>query len=315
MYYNQIIKSSTLFTNLMRLIKSHSSIILELPKMIVGISVLMVLMCPKWAISQDDLLSELENEIGIQEFQVPAFKAMKICNLQSTKVSGKGDLYMYVSHRFGTVRNGLTTFFGLDDANTKIQMVYGVAKGVQIGLGRESLGRTFSGSAKVLIIEQSSKLPVNVTGNFTTNYNAALSEERYPDLQAADRLSYATQLLVSSALTDRFSFELAPGLVRQNLVFDSSQRHDQLILGTGARYKLTDRTSLNADYAYNVNRSEQSIYQDPLAIGIDIETGGHVFQLLFSNAQSTNEPGFLTRAEGDWSTGDVFFGFNIVRVF
>ena len=73
--------------------------------------------------------------------------------------------------------------------------------------------------------------------------------------------------------------------------------------------------SFNVDYAYNFNRDSNSLFSDPLTIGVDIETGGHVFQLLFSNAQSTNEPGFLSNAEGNWGDGNIFFGFNIVRVF
>lgn len=265
--------------------------------------------------AQDDLLNELDGEATPETYQQPAFKAMKIGNLQSTKVAEKGDLYMYVSHRFGTLKDGFETFFGFDNANTKIQMVYGLLKGVQIGVSRESLRKTFGGSAKVQIFKQSDKFPLNIVGYGTVNYNTELKKSRYPFLKDVDRLSYASQLLFSRRITNSFSLELAPTFVRQNLVLESFQDHDQFALGAGGRYKLTKRISFNVDYVYNFSRADKSIYKDPLTLGVDIETGGHIFQLLFANAQSTNEPGFISNAEGDWSDGNVFFGFNIVRVF
>lgn len=266
-------------------------------------------------IAQEDLLAELGLEEEEETFDYPAFKAMKIGNLQSTKVAASGDLYMYVSHRFGTVKDGFSTFFGLDAANTKIQLVYGLMEGVQIGISRESLRRTYAGSAKIRLAKQTKKFPLNLTFYSTINLNSELDKTRYPNMLFPDRLSYAYQLLMARRFSKKFSLELAPTFVRQNLVWEPFQDHNQIALGLGARYKLTQRLSLNFDYVYNISRAEQSVYNDPFTIGLDIETGGHVFQLLFSNAQSTNEPGFISNAEGDWNEGDIFFGFNIVRVF
>lgn len=266
--------------------------------------------------AQDDLLGELEAEATPTEaFNYPAFKAMKIGNLQSTKVAEKGDLYMYVSHRFGTLKDGFETFFGFDNANTKIQFVYGLTDRIQLGISRESLRKTYAGSAKIKLASQTNTFPVNLTAYGTINLNSSLDEDRYPKMKYADRLSYASQLLISRRISNNFSLELAPTYVRQNLVLEPFQDHDQIALGIGGRYKLSKRMSINVDYVYNFSRAEKSVYKDPLTIGLDIETGGHVFQLLFSNAQSTNEPGFISNAEGDWSDGNVFFGFNIVRVF
>ena len=265
---------------------------------------------------KDDLLDELEADaIPVESFEFPAFKAMKIGNLQSTKVSEGGDMYMYVSHRFGTLKDGVSTFFGLDNANTKIQLLYGIVDGFQVSLSRESLRKTYAGSAKVKIIGQSDKFPLFISAYTTINYNSAVSKIQYPNISSIDRLSYSSQLLLARRFSDNFSIEIAPTHVRQNIVFETGQLHDIFALGVGGRFKLNKRISLNTDYIYNFNRVEKSIYRNPLTIGIDIETGGHVFQLLFSNAQSTNEPSFISNAEGDWSEGNIFFGFNIVRVF
>jgi len=264
--------------------------------------------------AQDDLLNELEQEVKEEPYQQPAFKAMKIGNLQSTKVASKGDLYMYVSHRFGSLKDGLTTFFGLDNANTKIQLVYGIYDGIQLGVARESLRKTYTTHVKAKLKSQSKNFPVNIAAYGIANIRTDLRKEQYPLLKFGDRMSYAAQLLISRRFTNRFSFEIAPTFVRQNLVLESFQKHNQIALGAGGRMKVSKRMSVNVDYVYNFNRHESSIYDNPLTFGLDIETGGHVFQLLFSNAQSTNEPGFISNAEGKWFE-DVFFGFNIVRVF
>ncbi len=269
--------------------------------------------------AQDDLLDELDKETQPQtKFELPAFKAMKIGNLQSTKVADKGDFYLYVSHRFGTLQDGLTTFFGFDNANTKIQLVYGFWEGVQLSVARESLRQTYSSSLKVRLARQSDNMPFNLVAYGTANVDTQLNKNQFPALKFGDRMSYATQLLVSRRVSDKFSFLLAPSYIRQNLQnlnLTGANNHNQFAMGVGGRLKVSKRMSINMDYAYNFNRDSNSLFNDPLTIGVDIETGGHVFQLLFSNAQSTNEPGFLSNAEGDWGDGHIFFGFNIVRVF
>ena len=270
------------------------------------------------SIAQDDLLNELNTETEVETYQLPAFKAMKIGNLQSTKIADKGDLYMIVSHRFGTLKNGLKTFFGFDDANTKMQLLYSFMDGVQVSLSRESLNRTYAGALKIRLFKQSNKFPLNIVTYGTANINSLINETQYPELKFGDKMSYAGQLLVSRRVSKNLSLLIAPSFVRQNLQdlrVTKSLNHNQFVMGFGGRIKVSKRMSINADYAYNFNRAKNSLYKNPLTLGLDIETGGHVFQLLFSNAQSTNEPGFLSNAEGNWSKGDVFFGFNVVRVF
>lgn len=265
--------------------------------------------------AQDDLLNDLETAFEQPTFIYPAFKANKIANLESTKVAEKGDLYMYVSHRFGTIKDGISTFFGLDNANTKIQFIHGVSKNIQVGISRESFRKTYGGSIKASIMRQKKGLPVNISLYGTMNINTQIKEAQFPSLVFADRLSYASQILVSRRFSNRLSLLLAPTYVRQNLVWEQKQAHDQFALGIGGRYKLTKRISLNGEYVAHLNRAGDSNFHDLLSLGVDIETGGHVFQLLFSNSPSTNEPSFITNATGDWTETDIFFGFNIVRVF
>lgn len=155
---------------------------------------------------------------------------------------------------------------------------------------------------------------MNIVGYATANIITDFRKEQFPFLEFGDRMSYAAQLLISRRFSNKFSFELALTFVRQNLVLEPFQKHNQIALGIGGHMKISKRMSINADYVYNFSRHKNSIYNNPFTIGLDIETGGHVFQLLFSNALSTNEPEFTSNAKWKWFE-DVFFGVNIVRVF
>lgn len=268
---------------------------------------------------EDSLLKELESlSENEQIFELPAFKALQIGNLQSTKVVSKGDLYLVVSHRFGYLKNGITDFFGLDQANTKIQLLYGIKKNLQLGVSRDSYQKTYSGTAKYRLLKQSNKLPLNVSLYGSIDVNSQLKKSVYPGLKQLDRFSYTAQILAARRFSEKLSLQIAPIFVRHNLQdlnYTKEQTHNQVLLGTGGRYKLSNRFSVNFDYVYNFTRNKNSLYLNPLTIGVDIETGGHVFQLLFTNSRASNDSSFLTETLGDWSKGQISFGFNIVRVF
>lgn len=283
-------------------------------------SLLIVMAIPCFCFGQeDDLLKELES-LGESEtsFELPAFKALQIGNLQSTKVIDKGDLYMVVAHRFGYLKSGIDEFYGLDQANTKIQLLYGLRENLQVGLSRDSYEKTYSGTAKYRIMNQSDRIPINISLYGSVDIDSQLKKKVYPGLQPFDRFSYTGQLLLSRRFSEKLSLEIAPIYVRhnlQNLNYTKTLTYDQFLLGLGGRQKLSKRFSFNVDYAYNFSKNKNSLYKNPLTIGIDIETGGHVFQLLFTNSRASNDSSFLTETTGDWSKGEISFGFNIVRVF
>ena len=283
-------------------------------------SLLIVMVIPCFCFGQeDDLLKELES-LGESEtsFELPAFKALQIGNLQSTKVIDKGDLYMVVAHRFGYLKSGIDEFYGLDQANTKIQLLYGLRENLQVGLSRDSYEKTYSGTAKYRIMNQSDRIPINISLYGSVDIDSQLKKKVYPGLQPFDRFSYTGQLLLSRRFSEKLSLEVAPIYVRhnlQNLNYTKTLTYDQFLLGVGGRQKFSKRFSFNVDYAYNFSKDKNSLYKNPLTIGVDIETGGHVFQLLFTNSRASNDSSFLTEATGDWSKGEISFGFNIVRVF
>lgn len=274
---------------------------------------LLLLLLPFFGFAQNDLLSEIDTTIN-KQVVTSAFKAMKIVNLESTKVAAKGDLYFIVAHRFGSVKDGFEGFYGLDNANTQIKFLYGLTDWLTISGARSELAYDFS--VKYRLKEQiEDGFPVAIAGFNSLAINNTLKESLYPNMTFKNRLIYVTQILISRKFTDRLSLELAPTFFHENFVANDLQVNSQFAIGVGGRYKISKRVSINADYAAHLNRASSSIYKNPLSIGVDLETGGHVFQMHFTSSQGIHEAGYLGQTTGDWLKGDVFFGFNLARVF
>ena len=263
--------------------------------------------------AQDDLLSQIDTTDTNSQV-VAAFKAVKIVNLESTKLLGKKDLFFVVAHRFASVKEGFEGFFGLDNAVTQIKFIYGLTDKISVGAARSEQAYDFS--AKYLIVaQQKDRSAFTIVGFHSIGFNNQLKESNYPKMSFNNRLIYVNQLLVSRKFSDKFSLELAPTYFHENFVVDDDQSNSQFALGMGGRYKISKRVSINADYVPHLNRSSSSPFRNPLSVGVDIETGGHVFQMHFTNSQGIHESGFLGNTAGDWGKGEIFFGFNLVRVF
>lgn len=265
--------------------------------------------------SQDDLLNEISNDSTAIEVG-PAFKGLKIINLESTKLAAKGDFYFIVAHRFGSIKPGFETFFGLDDANTQLKFVYGINDWLTVHASRSGFQKAIEGAVKYrLVNQQENGSPITLVGFNSLVVNTELDEDLLPKMTFNNRLSYVTQLLVSRKFSEKISLELAPTFFHENYVVDDNQDNSQFAIGAGGRYKVSNRVALTMDYAAHLNRSSTSFARNPLSLGVDIETGGHVFQLHFTNAQAMHETGYLGSGFGDWSKGDIYFGFNLLRVF
>lgn len=275
--------------------------------------VLFLFLFPLLTYSQNDLLKGVDIPVAKEKVN-SAFKALKIVNLESTKVAAKGDLYFVVAHRFGSIQDGFEGFYGLDNANTQIKFIYGVTNGLHVSAARNQLAYDFA--VKYALLPQiKGGFPVAVAGFNSLSINNTFKESVYPGLKFENRLTYVAQLLISRKFTEKLSLEVVPTFFHENFVENELQSNTQYAIGFGGRYKLTKRWSLNIDYAAHLNRASNSIYNNPLSIGFDLETGGHVFQMHFTNSQGIDEAGYLARTTGDWSKGDVFFGFNLARVF
>jgi len=278
--------------------------------------IILLFLIPAITFSQDDLFDEIDTDSSGTQYATAAFKGLKIVNFESTKLAAKDELKFIVSHRFGSLKNGIDTFFGLDEAVTRLNFVYGITDAVNIGVSRSSFLKIFDISSKYRLLRQEENgFPFTIVGYNSIQINTALDKDNLPKLKFKHRLGYTAQLLISRKVNTNFSVELAPTFFHDNFVLIDDQNNSQFAVGFGGRYKLTNRWSLNADYGLHLNRASNSPFKNPVSIGLDLETGGHVFQMHFTNSKAMNANGFLGQASGDWSDGDVYFGFNLSRTF
>jgi len=264
------------------------------------------------AFGQEDLLKEIDTAKDSSSYE-PSFKALQIVTGQSTKMAAKKEFYVDISHRFGDVSDGFKSFFGLDHATTKLGVVYGLTDGLSVNASRHTYQKTYEFGVKYRMLKQEGNSPFDVVGFHSMDINSELSKDNYPDIRFADRLAYLSQLLISRRFSEKFSLQLTPSWVHKNLIDPNIEDDDQFLTGFGGRFKISKRVSFNAEYFLNFDNN--AYYKNPLSVGMDIDTGGHVFQLVFSNSQPITETGYLTNATGNWAKGHFFFGFNLYRVF
>ena len=274
------------------------------------------LICTLIVFSQDELLSEIDTVIEEPTYASAVFKGLKVINFESTKLVAKKGFNFIVSHRFGTVKNGFQNLFGLDEAVTHLNFVYGLSDNINISASRSSNQKIYEVATKFRVVNQKAgKIPLTVVGYTSVLANTSLDTDNLPKLDFKHRLSYVAQLLVSRKMNNNLSLILSPTFFHDNYLTDDFQENSQYGIGFGGRYKLGKRWSLNMEYGVHLNRSENSLYKNPFSIGVDLETGGHVFQLLFTNSQSMNTNGVFGTSTGEWGESDVYFGFNLARSF
>ena len=278
--------------------------------------ILIIFLCfTCFGFAQDDLLTEIDDEGESSTAVSSVFKGLKIINFESTKLVGKGGFYFVVSHRFGSVKNGFENLFGLDEAVTHLNFFYGLTEGINVSASRSSNQKIYELASKFRIIKQSERFPFSVVGYTSVLANTALSTDNLPKLEFKHRLSYVAQLLISRKVNNKLSLQFTPTFFHDNYVANDFQDNSQFGLIFGGRYKIGKRWSFNLEYGAHLNRAKNSLYNNPLSLGFDLETGGHVFQLHFTNSQFMNANGVMGNSTGDWSEGDFYFGFNISRSF
>lgn len=268
-----------------------------------------------------DLMAQLERESGAANatsYATATFKTTRLINGHSVENVGKGVLDVKISHRFGTLNRGAYELFGLDNATMRMGLDYGITRDLMVGLGRSTFQKTFDGFVKMKLLKQSSgKKNVPVTVSYVATI--ALNSTRWADPARrnyfSSRLSYTHQLLIGRKFSEGTSLQLMPTLIHRNLATLANERNTLYAIGIGGRQKLTKRVSFNVEYYYQLPGFKVAGTTNPLSVGFDIETGGHVFQLHFTNTMGMTERNFISGTTGKWEKGDVLFGFNISRVF
>lgn len=272
-------------------------------------------------LTAQDIDQLLEEVTGSETDYISAtFKSTRIINGHSIERMPEGQLDFRISHRFGQLNSGAYNLWGLDQANIHLGLEYGITNWVMAGIGRGTYEKTFDGFLKFSIFRQSKgkkNMPVAVSYLASVALNS-LKWDKPEKLYFWDRLSYVHQLLIGRKFSERFSFELNPTFVHRNLVATELDPNDLFSLGAGARLKVTKRISFNIEYYYVVpprHDYQSTKTYNPLSVGFDIETGGHVFQIHLTNSLAMIEKGFIGETTGEWPDGGIHIGFNISRVF
>ena len=270
------------------------------------------------AFAQDDLMKELEQSNSNEtDYAFQTFKGTRLVNGHSVETKGEGTLEFIFAHRFGAVNGGLYEMFGLDEALVRLGLDYGITDRLSVSIGRNSFDKTLDGYAKFKLLRQSKgavTFPATVTALGGTAYKTE-PKRLQNGLENIDRLAYVGQLLIARKFTTNFSLQVMPTFIHKNAVSRSIEDNDQVAIGVGGRIKLTKSVALTSEYYYRLNTLEGNTRNNTLGFGIDIETGGHVFQLIMTNTRGLTERAFITETVGDFADGDIHFGFNVTRTF
>ena len=270
--------------------------------------------------SQDlDALLEKESKPETT-YATAIFKSTRIVNSHSVQQMKKKQLEFRVSHRFGQLNTGSYNFWGLDQGTIHLGLEYGLTDWLEFGIGRSTYEKTADAFGKVSILRQRSgveNMPIQLSYMASTeviglNTNPAMQQN------FTSRMSFINQILIARKFNESLSLQLTPTYIHRNIVPTEVERNDLFAMGIGGRYKLTKRVSFNVEYYYVYRANSSSLpitYYNPLSVGIDIETGGHVFQIMLTNSVAMREGGFIGKTTGSWTDAGIHLGFNISRVF
>lgn len=270
--------------------------------------------------SGQSLLEMLEDEnkqTPETSYTEATFKATRIINGQTVESAGKNQANFIVSHRFGNLSMGAYDFWGLDQSVIRLGLEYGLTNRLDIGIGRSNEQKLIDGYIKYKILRQSTgvkNMPITLSWYTATYYTHQRWTTPDRDNLLSSRFYYVHQAIIARKFSDKFSLQVSPGVVHRNLVVSEIDQNDVPFVGLAGRFKLTNRISLNAEYFWMLPGQTADDFINPLAIGFDIETGGHIFQLHFSNSRGRTEKS-IPENKNNWLSGDIGFGFNIIRHF
>lgn len=264
------------------------------------------------------LLKDVEDTVPANEKITGAFKSTRVINAHSIEMLHKRNLDFRIMHRFSPVSTGIKELYGLDHASMRISFDYGITDNTTIGFGRSTFRKELDLFIKTRVLQQSTgagEIPfslVIVAGGLERPkqpYNTKDSS-----LTFIDRSAYYVQMVIGRKFNSAFSFQLSPIIVHTVIPINSGDDKTIFAMGGGTRFKVSKRMAVTLDYHHYFGTLNEN-NTDPLSLGLDIETGGHVFQLQFSNAVGMNERAYITETTGKFFKGDIRFGFNLSRIF
>jgi len=270
-------------------------------------------------------MSMLEDETGdTKDFTFATFKAPRLINGHTVEAPAKKNLLFIISHRFGQVNDGFYDLFGLDQASIRIGLDYGITDRLSVGMGRSTYQKNYDGFVKYKFLRQAkgkNASPVTLDYLGSINVNSLRWLDPQGENYFSSRLSFVNKLLIARKFNKRISLQIMPTHVHKNLVPEADDSNDIFAIGAGGRVKFNDWVSLVGESYFLLNDATSMpninnvAPRHSLSAGLEVETGGHVFQFQFTNSTAMFETAFITETTGDWLNGGFHFGFNITRTF
>ena len=286
-----------------------------------------MLLMVNYAWAQDDLLDMLKAENTVSSPVLATFKGTRIITGQSNENIAKKHLNFLILHRFGELKDDAWYYslLGIDAATVRLALDYGITNKLMVGVGRSSVAKIYDFSVKYKLFQQTSggkkNFPIAISYYGNMGLNTTTFADPTRDNYFTSRLNFCNQLIISKKVTPGISLQITPTFVHRNLVAKTSDPNDVIALGLGGSFKITRSTRFNIEYYPRLTGRDELIpntnnnFEDYLAVGVDIETGGHVFQLMFSNSTYMFEQGFVAQTTGKWSDFGIRLGFNLSRTF
>ncbi|MBS0010844.1 MAG: hypothetical protein KFF49_05520 [Bacteroidales bacterium] len=280
-------------------------------RIIVFLSALSLLSLP---VHPQSLLDSLRSDTDSQAERTVLFMGTMVHSGQSTETPAKGELLLNIQHRFGDITNGIYDFFGLDVATMRLGFEYGFNDWLSASIGRSTFEKTYDLGIKAKLMSQDNAgqaLAISVFAQASKNSLRNIYPEDYDNL--AGRMSYYGQLILGRNI-GLFSLQISPVILYNAYDYRISDSFLYYALGFAGSIKVSDRLSITGEYFHGLKDLPLNNY-NPLSIGVDIDTGGHLFQLMFSNSTGMFNKALLSNNTGSWSGGDIYFGFNLIRTF
>ncbi|MEO5908664.1 MAG: DUF5777 family beta-barrel protein [Ginsengibacter sp.] len=267
----------------------------------------------------DSLINQLEKETLKNKtvYTTATFKTTRIVDGQSAENLPKNVLDVRISHRFGPVSSGVYNFFGLDNATMRLGFDYGITNNLMVGIGHSTYQKTYDAFFKIKLLSQSAgavNIPVTLSFVPVIAINTLNQFDTVKTI-FGDRVSQVYQLLIARKFSEEFALQIMPTFIHADKISFNHIRQNIFAIGIGGRHRISKRININAEYYYQLPDSKAPGSHNVLSFGIDIGTGGHVFQLHFTNSNGLTEKSFISETTGRWDKSDVLFGFNISRVF
>ncbi|WP_158825454.1 DUF5777 family beta-barrel protein [Mucilaginibacter lacusdianchii] len=254
------------------------------------------------------------------------FKSTRLILSETSETIKKNNLNFMVIHRFGDIAGadgGGKTFWGLDNSSDiYIGFEYGLTNNLDIDFGRSKYEQLLELGLKYNFLHQTAddRIPVALTVIGKTGLKPySVSTNVFDDY--TNRLNYFAQLIIARKFSSALSLQISPSYLRNNLPFPylAGNERNFFALSAAGRLKFSKRMGIVVDYAHPFssfrNNSDSPKFYDPLGVGIEIETGGHVFTINFSNSQAISPINYLSGTTSGWGKGQYRLGFTISRVF